>query len=328
MVEWSGGGQTPARSQTWPSARVFEGCFFTLSLSRPQEREPAQEQLAQDGERDLCRGRGESNPNSALSPGTKLTRSLLPSERTSAFPRRPACAAPSTNQSSLPCQPFIIIKDQGRKTRSHGLEAIKSHILAARTVASIVKTSLGPRGLDKILISPDGDITVTNDGATILGQMQVSFLSLHGQNMRERRLVGMEGTGLAGWGRERVDGVFVAVRGDWRSPVATGGGRGADSHAPVPCRSSTRLPSSSCNSQNRRTTRSEMERLVLLVSRLPCCLCTPRELTTSVRVQSSLALSSKPLPLFSTVASTPSRLRTATNALAPSRWLSWTEWET
>lgn len=55
----------------------------------------------------------------------------------------------------------------------HGIEAIKGNILAARTVASIVKTSLGPRGLDKILISPDGDITVTNDGATILSQMQV-----------------------------------------------------------------------------------------------------------------------------------------------------------
>lgn len=40
----------------------------------------------------------------------------------------------------------------------------QSHILAARTVATIVKTSLGPRGLDKILVSPDGDITVTNDG--------------------------------------------------------------------------------------------------------------------------------------------------------------------
>ncbi|KAK4052847.1 T-complex protein 1 subunit epsilon [Microbotryomycetes sp. JL201] len=70
-------------------------------------------------------------------------------------------------------RPFIIIRDQGKKTRTHGLEAIKNHILAARTVAGIVKTSLGPRGLDKILISPDGDITVTNDGATILGQMQV-----------------------------------------------------------------------------------------------------------------------------------------------------------
>lgn len=66
----------------------------------------------------------------------------------------------------------------------------QSHILAARTVANIIRTSLGPRGtsspkrkitnfshfspgLDKILISPDGEITVTNDGATILGQMEV-----------------------------------------------------------------------------------------------------------------------------------------------------------
>ncbi|KAJ8581945.1 hypothetical protein M405DRAFT_776945 [Rhizopogon salebrosus TDB-379] len=70
-------------------------------------------------------------------------------------------------------RPFIILRDQGKKTRTHGVEAIKSHILAARTVANIIRTSLGPRGLDKILISPDGEITVTNDGATILGQMEV-----------------------------------------------------------------------------------------------------------------------------------------------------------
>ncbi|THG99725.1 hypothetical protein EW145_g7210 [Phellinidium pouzarii] len=70
-------------------------------------------------------------------------------------------------------RPFIIVREQQKKVRSHGVEAIKSHILAARTVANIVKTSLGPRGLDKILISPDGEITVTNDGATILGQMEV-----------------------------------------------------------------------------------------------------------------------------------------------------------
>lgn len=70
-------------------------------------------------------------------------------------------------------RPFIILREQARKTRSHGIEAIKSHVLAARTVANIIRTSLGPRGLDKILISPDGDITVTNDGATILGQMEV-----------------------------------------------------------------------------------------------------------------------------------------------------------
>lgn len=66
------------------------------------------------------------------------------------------------------------MRDQGRKKRTHGTDAVKQHIQAARAVSSIVKTSLGPRGLDKILISPDGDITVTNDGATILGQMEIS----------------------------------------------------------------------------------------------------------------------------------------------------------
>lgn len=70
-------------------------------------------------------------------------------------------------------RPFIIVKDQGNKKRHHGLEAKKSHILAARSVASIIKTSLGPRGLDKILISPDGEIVITNDGATILSQMEL-----------------------------------------------------------------------------------------------------------------------------------------------------------
>ncbi|KKZ68604.1 T-complex protein 1 subunit epsilon [[Emmonsia] crescens] len=71
-------------------------------------------------------------------------------------------------------RPFIIVRDQGKKKRQSGTEAVKSHIVAAKTVANIVKSSLGPRGLDKILISPDGDITVTNDGATILSQMEIS----------------------------------------------------------------------------------------------------------------------------------------------------------
>ncbi|RKF59998.1 T-complex protein 1 subunit epsilon [Erysiphe neolycopersici] len=73
-------------------------------------------------------------------------------------------------------RPFIVVRDQsqGTKKRQHGIDAIKSHIIAARTVAKIVKTSLGPRGLDKILISPDGDITITNDGATILSQIEIS----------------------------------------------------------------------------------------------------------------------------------------------------------
>lgn len=45
--------------------------------------------------------------------------------------------------------------------------------MAAKTVAGVLKTSLGPKGLDKLLVSPDGDITITNDGATILKQMDV-----------------------------------------------------------------------------------------------------------------------------------------------------------
>ncbi|KAK7092558.1 T-complex protein 1 subunit epsilon-like [Littorina saxatilis] len=70
-------------------------------------------------------------------------------------------------------RPFIILRDQDRKSRLTGLDAHKSHILAAKSVANILKTSLGPKGLDKMMVSPDGDITVTNDGATILDLMDV-----------------------------------------------------------------------------------------------------------------------------------------------------------
>ena len=45
--------------------------------------------------------------------------------------------------------------------------------MAARTVANTLKTSLGPKGLDKMMISPDNDVTITNDGATILKLMDV-----------------------------------------------------------------------------------------------------------------------------------------------------------
>ena len=69
-------------------------------------------------------------------------------------------------------RPFIVVREQGKKTRAQGIQAIKNHISAAKTVANILKTSLGPRGLDKILISPDGDIQVTNDGATIMNSME------------------------------------------------------------------------------------------------------------------------------------------------------------
>ncbi|XP_075068858.1 T-complex protein 1 subunit epsilon [Mixophyes fleayi] len=70
-------------------------------------------------------------------------------------------------------RPFIIIKDQDRKSRLSGLEALKSHIMAAKAVANTLRTSLGPNGLDKMMVDKDGQVTVTNDGATILGMMDV-----------------------------------------------------------------------------------------------------------------------------------------------------------
>uniref|UniRef100_H2YMC6 T-complex protein 1 subunit epsilon n=1 Tax=Ciona savignyi TaxID=51511 RepID=H2YMC6_CIOSA len=71
-------------------------------------------------------------------------------------------------------RPFIILRDQESKTRLSGVDAIKSHILAAKTVAHTVRTSLGPNGLDKMMVSSDGEVTITNDGATILDKMDVS----------------------------------------------------------------------------------------------------------------------------------------------------------
>ncbi|XP_022650916.1 T-complex protein 1 subunit epsilon-like [Varroa jacobsoni] len=70
-------------------------------------------------------------------------------------------------------RPFIIIKDQDKKKRLQGIEALKSHILAAKAVANSIRTSLGPKGLDKLMVSADGDVTITNDGATILKKMDV-----------------------------------------------------------------------------------------------------------------------------------------------------------
>jgi len=70
-------------------------------------------------------------------------------------------------------RPFIIIKEGETKGRIRGLAAQKANILAAKAVCNVLRTSLGPKGMDKMLQSPDGDVTITNDGATILEQMRV-----------------------------------------------------------------------------------------------------------------------------------------------------------
>ena len=70
-------------------------------------------------------------------------------------------------------QPFIILREQQRQKRLKGLDAHRSNILAARAVANIMRSSLGPMGMDKMLVSADQDVTVSNDGATILEKMEV-----------------------------------------------------------------------------------------------------------------------------------------------------------
>jgi T-complex protein 1 subunit epsilon len=70
-------------------------------------------------------------------------------------------------------RPFLILRDQNNQNRITGKDAIKYNICAAKSIASTLKTSLGPKGLDKLMVSSDNDVTVTNDGATILKMMDV-----------------------------------------------------------------------------------------------------------------------------------------------------------
>ncbi len=67
--------------------------------------------------------------------------------------------------------PVLILKEGTQRTA--GRDALRANIMAARALAEVLKTSLGPRGLDKMLVDSFGDITVTNDGATIVKEMEV-----------------------------------------------------------------------------------------------------------------------------------------------------------
>ncbi|MEM0000855.1 MAG: thermosome subunit alpha [Desulfurococcaceae archaeon] len=67
--------------------------------------------------------------------------------------------------------PVLILKEGTKRTV--GRDALRSNIAAAKALAEVLKTSLGPRGLDKMLVDSFGDVTVTNDGATIVKEMEV-----------------------------------------------------------------------------------------------------------------------------------------------------------
>ena len=68
-------------------------------------------------------------------------------------------------------QPVYVISD--KSTRTSGRDAQRTNILAARIIAEAVKTTLGPRGMDKMLVDSIGDVVVTNDGVTILKEMDI-----------------------------------------------------------------------------------------------------------------------------------------------------------
>ena len=68
-------------------------------------------------------------------------------------------------------QPVLILKEGS--TQSRGRDARKANMLAAQIIAEVLKTTLGPRGMDKMLIDSLGDITITSDGATVLEEIDV-----------------------------------------------------------------------------------------------------------------------------------------------------------
>src|SRR2546422_283274 len=73
--------------------------------------------------------------------------------------------------SYLANQQVLILKEGSNRNR--GKDAQRSNISAARIVSEVVKTTLGPRGMDKMLVDSLGDVTVTSDGATVLDELDV-----------------------------------------------------------------------------------------------------------------------------------------------------------
>ena len=73
--------------------------------------------------------------------------------------------------SELAGVPVLILKEGA--SRSRGSEAQRTNIMAAQIVAEAVKSALGPKGMDKMLVDSLGDVTITSDGRTILDEMEI-----------------------------------------------------------------------------------------------------------------------------------------------------------
>ncbi|MDH5450487.1 MAG: thermosome subunit beta [Candidatus Bathyarchaeota archaeon] len=73
--------------------------------------------------------------------------------------------------SELAGTPVLILREGS--TRSRGKDALHANIMAARIVAETVKSALGPKGMDKMLVDSFGDVTITSDGRTVLDEMDI-----------------------------------------------------------------------------------------------------------------------------------------------------------
>lgn len=71
----------------------------------------------------------------------------------------------------MSAQPIFILREGSKRT--HGSDAQHNNIMAAKAVAEAVRTTLGPKGMDKMLVDSLGDVVITNDGATILKEMDI-----------------------------------------------------------------------------------------------------------------------------------------------------------
>lgn len=67
--------------------------------------------------------------------------------------------------------PVLILKEGTQRTA--GRDALRTNIMAARAVAEMIKTTFGPKGMDKMLVDALGDVTITNDGATIMDKAEI-----------------------------------------------------------------------------------------------------------------------------------------------------------
>ena len=74
-------------------------------------------------------------------------------------------------QRTVQAIPVVLLPEGAQRTK--GRDAQRMNILAARTVAEVVRTTLGPKGMDKMLVDTLGDVVVTNDGVTILEEMEI-----------------------------------------------------------------------------------------------------------------------------------------------------------